>query len=57
MERREAARWGGKVMSTGGKNGQKLEKRNGKPVNGNVGGAVGRAAVHHIIKIQKRKVR
>lgn len=44
-------------MSTGGKNGQKLEKRNGKPVNGNVGGAVGRAAVHHIIKIQKRKVR
>lgn len=38
MERRETARRGGKVMSTGGKNGQKLEKINGKPVNGNAGG-------------------
>lgn len=46
MEKREAARQGGKVMNTGGKGGQKLERRNEKAASGKMEGK----AVYHIIK-------
>lgn len=34
IEKTETGKWKGKIMNTRGKNGQKLEKRNEKPVNG-----------------------
>lgn len=38
MEKKEAARQGRKVMNTGGKGGQKLEKRNEKAASGKKNG-------------------